>query len=137
MAKTKRKSKSKTTRTASFARAAEGARSSLKRDDVLDAVRELELDLFSREFRTWLATRTDEERMRLISMRSEIASYRSKLETEQLRILAEKLEELTAELKKGFADMQKVIDDTKDFIAALDTLGRVIGLVSRVVTLAV
>ena len=104
-------------------------------DGFLDQIRELEVDLFSREFRQWVRKQPEDMQARIRSLRTEISIYRSQLETAQLKVLANKLDELSPELTQGVTILQKEMDEMNDFIAVLDVLGRVIGLISRIVTL--
>jgi hypothetical protein len=108
----------------------------MNRDELLDSIRELEMRLYSPEFRNWVKVQPEENKTKIRSLRAEVISYRSGLETNQLKILADKLDELAPELNQGLAELQKKIDEMKEFMAVLDFLGDVIGLVSRIVTLA-
>jgi hypothetical protein len=108
----------------------------MNRNELLDIVREIEIDLYSRDFRQWLKTLTDDQKKVLVSLRTEIGSYRSGLETDILKVLADKLAELDKQLKDAAAELQDEIDKTEDFVKAMEMLGKMIGLVSRAVTLA-
>lgn len=104
-------------------------------DEFLDAIRELELDLFSREFRLWLREQNDDDRRALIALRTEVASYRANLETQQLRVIADKLEQLAPELGEGLRDLQRLLDEMARFTQTMEAISRVLGLISRIVTL--
>jgi hypothetical protein len=107
----------------------------MNKDDLLDSLREVEYDLYEPSFRDWVAKQSDQDKIKIRKLRTELINYRSGLETNQLKVLADKLDELAPEIEKGIDYLQKVIKALKDFTAALNTLGSIIGLVSRVVTL--
>lgn len=106
----------------------------MNESEFLDLVRELELELFSREFNRWVRTLSDEDKKKIRVLRTEVSIYRSQLETNQLKVLADKLEELTPDLAAGMKDLQKELDEMNDFIKTVEFLGRVLGVVSRIVT---
>jgi len=107
----------------------------MNRDELLNILRQLEIDLYTPKFRAWVAKQTQPNKNKIRTLRTEIIKYRSGLETDQLKILADKLDELAPELNKGIAELQEVIKAVKDFIAVLNVLGNVIGLISKVVKL--
>jgi gas vesicle protein len=107
----------------------------MNNSEFLDSVREIELELFSRDFNKWVKKQTEKDKKTCRSLRTEISTYRSQLETSRLRVLADKLEELSPSLTNGIEELQKEIDELNDFIATMETLGKIIGLVSRIVTL--
>jgi hypothetical protein len=108
----------------------------MSKDELLDKARELEFDLYDPEFRKWVKAQSEPNKAKIGSLRTEVISYRSGLETNQLKVLANKLEELSPELDQGLADLQKEMKNMKDFITFLKILSSVLGLVSRIVTLA-
>lgn len=108
----------------------------MKESELLDSVREIELSLFSREFSKWVRMQSDEDKKTCRILRTEISTYRSQLETNRLQTFADKLDELTPSLEKGVEGLQREIEAMGDFVAVMETLGKVIGLVSRTVTLA-
>jgi hypothetical protein len=107
----------------------------MNKEDLLDSLRELEHDFYAPNFRDWVIKQSDEDKIKIRKLRTELISYRSGLETNQLKVLADKLDELAPEIEKGMGDLQKVIKALKDFTAILNILGSFIGLISRVVTL--
>jgi len=94
----------------------------------------MELDLFQPGFRRWVATQPAAKREKFHTMRDEVVVRRAQLESEQLAVTGGKLDELAAELTKGFGEMEKLTAELKQFPRTADTLGRVLGLVARVLT---
>lgn len=100
----------------------------------LDLIREIELKLFSREFNTWLKTQNEKDKETCGELRTKISKYRSELETDRLRVIAGKLEELSPSFEEGIKELHVEIEEMKEFVKTMETLGKVIGLVSKIVT---
>ncbi|MCI5150034.1 MAG: hypothetical protein D3916_11715 [Candidatus Electrothrix sp. MAN1_4] len=105
-------------------------------NELLESLREIELYLWSPDFRTWLRKQSDDDRGKLIKLRGKVRSYRIGIETEILKEIADALAELGPPLESAIKDLQDEIDKKEKLVRVIDTLGRVLSLVSRVVGLA-
>ena len=106
-------------------------------DELLEFLREIELYLWSPDFRTWLRKQSDDDKGELIKLRSKVRSYRIGIETEIIKTIADALTELGPSLESAVKDLQDEIDKMEKLVWVIDTLGRVLGFVTRVVSLAV
>lgn len=101
----------------------------MEEKEFLDLVGGLEKKLFSRELNKWVGKQSEEQKIEFRKLRSKVSTCRSQLENGRLKILSGKLEELAPELINGVADLQKSIGEMKDFDAAVQVLGRVLGII--------
>ena len=88
----------------------------MKKSEFIDSVRQIEIDLFSRNCNKWVKKQNDKDKEQFRSLRIQISTYRSQLETNRLRVLADKLDELTPSLIDGIEQLQTEIDMMKDFV---------------------
>lgn len=105
----------------------------MNRDRFVDIAREIELALYSNDFRKWLRTLLADQKESLVSLRSDISSYRSGLETKEFEVLAGKLEELAQPLQDGTNELIAEIDKMENAIKTIELLGNVLGLIGKVV----
>lgn len=108
----------------------------MKESEFLDVVRELEFELHSRDFNKWIHKQPEEQKREIRELRTEISNYRSELETRRLKIMADMLDRLAPDLRVGMDEIQSQIDKMEEFISVINLVGRALGLVSRIVTLA-
>ena len=104
-------------------------------DDCIDRLRDLENDLYSREFRKWLKEQTPARHQAMVANRQECVQLRIKLENVQLVHIADKLDRLGPDLTKGLKELDEVLGDLNNFKKALTLISQVLGLVGRIVSL--
>lgn len=104
-------------------------------DDCVDRLRDLENDLYSREFRKWLTEQTPALKKAMVANRQECVQLRIKLENVQLELIANKLDRLGPDLAKGLKELGQVLEDLSNFKKALTLISQVLGLAARVIAL--
>ncbi len=100
--------------------------------EFLDCIKKLESLLFSIKFSEWLKTQTKENRNIMVQFRTEVSDYLDRSENNQLRAIADKLEKLSPELDAGITKLEDEIKKMNDFIVAVNTTERIIGLIARI-----
>lgn len=104
--------------------------------NLLGIIREIEISLYSSDFREWLRALPADQNKAIGDLRSDIGSCRSGIETGQLRVLANKLEELSEPLQAGTNELIAEIDKIVSAIKTIELLGNVLGLIGKVVAVA-
>ncbi len=108
-------------------------------EKLLDKVQKIENGLISAyAFRNWLKndnSLTDKDKAMWSDWIFQVTIYRSQLQNNLLEILVEELNKLAPSLEDGINELLEEINKAEDFIKAMDTLGRVVGLISKVVGL--
>lgn len=107
--------------------------------EFLDTISEIKISLLlSDDLRKWLKdkNRSVAEKVKWSDLILDISIYQTQLENKQLIFLADKFDEFGSEFTVATAELQEQLVETKNFIAAMDTLGRVIGIISQVVSLS-
>ncbi|MCI5166695.1 MAG: hypothetical protein D3903_11515 [Candidatus Electrothrix sp. GM3_4] len=92
--------------------------------------------LLSGNLQNWLKKQNAADKAMLSDKFFEVSIYRAKLQNDLLEILVDEFNELAQPLGDGIKELLEEIEKTESFIKAMDTLSKVLGLVSRVVTLA-
>lgn len=101
-------------------------------------VRQIEQYLRSSdEVYKWLTSkgRSPEEKAVWSELMLNIIILRGKLDYDELGKLADKFDKLVPQLEAGRDTLEKKIAETKEFVKALETVGKLIGLIVKVVTL--
>lgn len=106
-------------------------------DTGLDIIRKIEICLLSSDdLNKWRKSKEGhslKEKAKLSELMLDVSILRGKLETDKLRILADKFDELAPELEAGRNALTKEIEEMKEFIKALETVGKLIGMIGKVV----
>lgn len=105
-------------------------------DELLEALRKLEISLRSAKTQDFFMGQSQDIRNRFVSFRQEITVLVGRLTNAQLARIADKLAELSDDLNTGINDLQGKISVLNDAVAFLNTLGTVVGLAARIVLLA-
>src|SRR5262249_43261629 len=111
-------------------------RLAMTRDELLETLRNLELELRSGEVRALFAKGDQATRERLVSLRQEVTLLVGRLTHADLDRIASKLEELDGELPAGVKRLRTRLTALKDGEAILDSLATFLGLAARIALLA-
>jgi hypothetical protein len=104
---------------------------------LIDKVTEIENGfLVSDDFHSWLEKQSDTDKAVYSDRIFKVSIYRSKLQNMILVILLDEFNKIVPQLNEGVTNLQRETQETKDFIKAMKTLDKVLGLVARVVTVA-
>lgn len=111
----------------------------MTKKELVALVNNLEFKLYSYKFQgeIGIAGKSNAEKEKFIALQHEITSLRIHLATRDLEIIADELKELSPALETGTKEMEKELEEMKDFIRIIDTVSNVIGLVGKVVKLAI
>ncbi len=108
----------------------------MTRDEALAEMRDLEARLRSGEVQAVYRERPEADRRRLAAARSELSLLLERLTTAELASVVAKLAELDGELKAAIAGVRGRLAKVDRPAAALNAVGRLLGLLARVVVLA-
>lgn len=104
----------------------------MTKDELLAALRALELKLHSVEVHERLRTQDAQSRERFVADRIELSRMVGLLTHAQLGSLQEQLSRLDEDLRIGIADLNEKFEAFSDTVAVLDATSKVLGLVGRV-----
>jgi len=109
----------------------------MTRDELLDELRELELNLRSPEVQDFFLTQPVDVRNKFVSYREEISFLVGKLTNAELEEIADKLDELSDDINAGITSLREKIQALNDAIEIINALGTVLGHVARIAAIAV
>ncbi len=107
-------------------------------EKLLEQVRQAIEYLRSPKINKWLKSDdcSKEEKAKWRKLMVDFLVLEGKLENEELRILVEEFDKLKPSLDEGIAIFKKEIEGMNEFAKALETLGKVLGLIGKVVAVA-
>ncbi|SRR5579883_535880 len=107
------------------------------REELLDDIRNKELQLNSAEIQLSLERETDPaKKSSFIQERQQFTVYRVKLENAILEKIASKLNSLEPDLKEGLNDLDVALQDVNNTVAILNTVKLVTSIVAQIVKFA-
>jgi hypothetical protein len=104
--------------------------------ELLTKVRQIEKCLsLSDEFHEWLKSkdRSPAEKAAASDLMLDFMILRGKLKNDELDILADEFDKLKPSLNDGITALRKEVEEMKEFIKALETVGKLIGMIGKVV----
>jgi len=107
-------------------------------EKLLEQVRQAIEHLRSPKINEWLKSDdcSKEEKAKWRKLMVNFLVLEGKLENEELRILVEQFDKLKPEFDEGISLLKREIQDMEEFAKAMETLGKVLGLIGKVVTVA-
>jgi hypothetical protein len=108
----------------------------MNRDELLVELRRLELTLHSVEVQQhFMAEQDADVRKRFVEERIELSRMVGVLTHERLASIQEQLTQLGQQLRAGVKDMDTALERVQNTVAFLDALGKILGLVGRVLAI--
>jgi hypothetical protein len=108
----------------------------MNKDELLVELRRLELKLHSVEVQQhFMAEQDAEVRKRFVEERIELSRMVGVLTHEKLASIQQQLTQLDPQLRAGIKDIDAALESVQDAVAFLDALGKILGLVGRVLAI--
>jgi hypothetical protein len=108
----------------------------MNKDELLVELRRLELELHSVEVQQhFMAEQDVETRKRFVEERIELSRMVGVLTHEKLASIQQQLTQLGPQLRVGINDMDAALDGLQNTVAFLGALGKILGLVGRVLAI--
>ena len=105
-------------------------------EELLDALRELELQMRGAETMQFVHQQPAEARMQFAADLTILSTCIGKIENAQLSEIAGRLSALDGDLKEGIKNLQESLDDIGQATAVLKEIGTLTGLAAKVAGLA-
>lgn len=105
--------------------------------NLLDILRAIEINFYLSDFRKWLRDLPADQNKAMGALRDNIIHYRIGIENGEIKVLADKLDELAKPFDDATVELQDVIDKMDSSIKTIELLGNVLGLIGKVVAVAV
>ena len=107
----------------------------MTKDELLTALRALELKLHSVEVQEHFVAQDASTRERFVAERIELSRMVGLLTHAQLATIHDQLSRLDRDLQDGIEDLEETLDQLGDTVAFFDATGKILGLVGRVLAL--
>ena len=108
----------------------------MNKDELLVELRRLELELHSVEVQQRFMAEPDAERRKqFVEERIELSRMVGVLTHEKLSSIQQQLTQLDAQLRAGIKDLDAARQSLEDTVAFLSALGKILGLVGRVLAI--
>jgi hypothetical protein len=108
----------------------------MNKDELLVELRRVELKLHSVEVQQhFMADQDPEVRKRFVEERIELSRMVGVLTHEKLASIQQQLTQLDAQLRDGIKDMDGALESVQNTVAFLNALGKILGLVARVLAI--
>jgi hypothetical protein len=107
----------------------------MTKDELLAALRVLELKLHSVDVQDHFRTQDAPTRERFVAERIELSRMVGLLTHAQLATIQQQLSQLDVDLREGIDDLKQTLDELADTVAIFTATSRILGLVGRVLAL--